>query len=217
MKKILLLIFALNLTSCQSQTDKNYANVFKNCLTNTDIDLLNKATHNFEKLLIEHYESDDTNANFKKYLNEISSNQSVTRFSADFYLNSNSIHIVSEMEENGTFDKIWIEFDENQEDLEEEIPITTHPGYKEPKEEEIEIYILNTNGLFLECVNENSTNKEINEVLNSLSKYGDISPSIPASAINEIMNKNDFNNEINKVIVTIGFYYNMVNLLNRNP
>ncbi len=31
------------------------------------------------------------------------------------------------------------------------------------------------------------------------------------------INKNDFNVGLNKVIVAVGFYYDTVNLLNKNP
>lgn len=54
-------------------------------------------------------------------------------------------------------------------------------------------------------------------MLNSQSEYGDISSSIVASTMVNKMKKKDFNNGLNKVIVAIGFYYNMVNLLNENP
>ena len=214
-KKILLLILTINLLSCQSQTDENYADKLKNCLSDKDVDLLNNATSLFEKKLSEHYGGSDNNENFINYLTELSSMQAGRKFTAEFYLNSNSIQIVNEMEKTGTFNKIWSEFieDENQ----EEIPIVVAPGYEEPEKEKLELYILNSNGLYLECINKVSENKGIKDVLNSQSEYGDISPSIIAGAIKNAVTKTDFDNGLNKVIVAIGFYYNIVDLLHKNP
>ena len=213
--KILLLILTISVISCQSQTDKNYANELKSCLTNEDVDLLNKATSHFEKLLSEHYENSDNSENFYNYLTEIGSIQTEMNFKADFYLNSSSVEILDEMEETGMFGKIWTEFIEDLN--EEEIPITAPLGYEEPEKEKIELYILNSNGLYLECINKESKNEEVKEVLNSQSEYGDISPSIIAGAMKNAMKKTDFDNGLNKTIVAIGFYYNIVDLLNRNP
>ncbi|MRT17757.1 hypothetical protein F3C99_12420 [Vitellibacter sp. q18] len=214
-KKILLLILTINLLSCQSQTDANYADELKNCLSDKDVDLLNKATSLFEKKLSEHYESSDNNENFINYLTNLGSIQTERNFTAEFYLNSNSIQMVDEMEKTGTFKKIWSKFIEDEN--EEEIPFAVVPGYEEPEEEKLELYILNSNGLYLECVNKVLENKGIIDVLNSQSKYGDISPSIIAGAMKNEVNKADFDNGLNKVIVAIGFYYNIVNLLNKNP
>jgi hypothetical protein len=214
-KKILLLILAMNLLSCQSQTDANYADELKNCLSDKDVDLLNKATALFEKKLSEHYGSTDSNENFINYLTDLGSIQNESNFTAEFYLNSNSIQMVDEMEKTGTFKKIWSEFIEDEN--EEEIPIAVAPEYEEPVEQKLELYILNSNGLYLECINKVSENNGIKDVLNSQSKYGDISPSIIAGAMKNAVNKTDFDNGLNKVIVAIGFYYNIVNLLNKNP
>ena len=62
-----------------------------------------------------------------------------------------------------------------------------------------------------------SENEEVKAVLNSQSDYGDISPKIIAGAMRNAMIKSDFDNGLNKVIVAIGFYYDIVNLLNKNP
>lgn len=213
--KFLLLILTINLISCQAQTDKNYADELKNCLSNDDVNLLNKATSHFEKLLSEHYQNSDNSENFNNYLTEIGSIQTEMNFTADFYLNRSSIEILDEMEENGTFGKIWIEFIEDAK--EDEIPIAVPPGYEEPEKEKIDLYILNSNGLYLECINKKSDNDEVKEVLNSQSQYGDISPSIMAGAMKNAMKKTDFDKGLNKTIIAIGFYYNIVDLLNRNP
>lgn len=212
--KILLFFLTISVLSCQSQTDANYADELKSCLSKKDVALLNKATSHFEKLLSEHYENSDNSENFNNYLTEIGSIQTEMNFKADFYLNSSSVEILDEMEEIGTFGKIWTEFIEDAN--EEEIPITAPPGYEEPEKEKTELYILDSNGLYLECINKKSDNEEIKEVLNSQSEYGDISPSIIAGAMKNAMKKNDFDNGLNKTIVAIGFYYNIVDLLNRN-
>ena len=205
----------INFISCQAQTDKNYADELKNCLSNDVVNLLNKATSHFEKLLSEHYQNSDNSENFNNYLTEIGSIQKDMNFTADFYLDSSSIEILDEMEESGTFGKIWTEFIEDAN--EEEIPITAPQEYEESEKEKIQLYILNSNGLYLECINKKSDNEEIKEVLNSQSEYGDISPSIIAGTMKNAMKKTDFDNGLNKTIVAIGFYYNIVDLLNRNP
>jgi|SRR5690554_975264 len=215
LNKILFLILTISLFSCQSQTDANYADELKSCLSDKDVELLNKATSHFEKLLSEHYQNTDNNENFINYLSELGSIQTERNFTADFYQNSNSIEIVDEMEKNGTFGKIWTEFIEDED--EEEIPIVVAPGYEEPEKEKIELYVLNSNGLYLECINKVSNNKGIKEILNSQSEYGDVAPTIIAGAMKNEMKKTDFDSGLNKTIIAIGFYYDIVNLLNKNP
>jgi hypothetical protein len=213
-KKVLLLILTISMFSCQSQTDANYANDLKNCLSDKDVDLLNKATSHLEKQLSEHYDNTDNNENFNNYLTELGSIQTIGNFRNEFYLNSISIEIVDEMEKTGTFNEIWTEYIENEV---EEIPIAVAPGYEEPEKEKLKLYNLNSNGLYLECINKISGNNGIKEVLNLQSEYGDMSPLIIAGAMKKEITKADFDNGLNKVIISIGFYYNIVNLLNKNP
>jgi len=210
-KNLLILILTFSVFSCQSQTDQKYAESLRNCLTDSDIEILNKATYEFEQKLSKHYGSADNNQNFLSYLTELASLHS-SNIKADFFLNEKSINILNELEE-GTFKKIWAEFVED----EEEIPIAVAPGYEEEEEEKIELYVLNSDGDYLKCINENSDNEFIKEILNSQSLYEDISPSLIASALMQNMTKSDFDDGLNKVIIAIGFYYDTVNLLNKNP
>ena len=57
-------------TSCQFRVDKSYADDLKGCLTNDDIEVLNKATYLFEQKLKKHYKSTDNNSNFLNYLED---------------------------------------------------------------------------------------------------------------------------------------------------
>ena len=213
-KKILLLILTFSVISCQSQTNNKYADNLKNCLTDSDVEILNNATYLFEQKLSKHYGSTDNNENFIAYLTELGSIQ-YSNFKADFYLNDKSIKIVNELEEIGTFKKIWAEFVEDEN--EDEIPIAVAQEYEESEIENLELYVLNSNGDYLNCINKNSDNEAVKEILNSQSEYGDIAPSIIASALKQKMQKSDFDDGLNKVIVAIGFYYDIVNLLNKNP
>lgn len=216
LKKISLLILLVCTISCnQSETDKKYADSFKGCLNDSDIEILNRATFLFEQKLEDHYGSTDSKANFNIYLEELGSIERRLNVPLTFYLNDKSIAIIKELESRGTFNKIWTKFVE--EESEEEISIAVAPGYEEPKREKLEIYTLNPNGDYLKCINSKSNNEGIKEVLNSQTKYGDIAPSIIAGALKQRMTKSDFDNGLNKVIVAIGFYYDMVNLLNKNP
>lgn len=210
-KNLLILILTFSVISCQSQTDQKYAESLRNCLTDSDVEILNKATYEFEQKLSKHYGSADNNQNFLSYLTELASLHS-SNIKADFFLNEKSINILNELEEVGTFKKIWTEFVD-----EEEIPIAVAPGYKEAEEEKLELYVLNPDGDYLKCINQNSNNEFIKEILNSHSEYGDIAPSLIASALKQNMTKSDFDDGLNKVIVAIGFYYDTVNLLNKNP
>lgn len=201
-------------TSCQFRVDKNYADDLKGCLTNDDIEVLNKATYLFEQKLKKHYKSTDNNSNFLNYLEDLSSIQNIGNFKLDFYLNSESFQVIKELEDKVTFDKIWIQFIDDKDD--DEIPIAVISEGKEHKKETLNIYSLNPYGDYLNCLNKNHENEEIKALLNSQSNYGNISPSIIASAFQQKFNKGDFNNELNKVIVAIGFYYDTVNLLQKN-
>ncbi|MCT8341257.1 hypothetical protein MG296_14415 [Flavobacteriaceae bacterium TK19130] len=214
-RTILLLILIINFYSCQSQTDKNYADDLNGCLLDTDIELLNRATLHFEKLLAEHYENSKHNENFYSYLTTISSIQTKRSLKADFFLESKSIRILEEMEKAGTFDKIWTEFIENE--SEEETVIALQPGYEEPEKEKLELFVLNPNGMYIQCINQSPIRKEVKDVLNSQSEYGDVAPSIIAGALRDAITESDLEKGLNKVIISIGFYYNIVNLLNKNP
>lgn len=211
-KKLLLLILTFSVISCQSQTNQKYAESLRNCLTESDLKILNKATYEFEQKLSKHYGSADNNQNFLSYLTKLASLHS-SNIKADFFLNEKSINILNELEEGGTFKKIWTEF---VEDL-EEIPITVVPGYKEEEEEKLEIYVLNPDGDYFKCINENTNNRFAKKILNSQSEYGDIAPLLIAISLRQNMRKSDFDDGLNKVIVAIGFYYHIVNLLNKNP
>ncbi len=215
LNKLWLFICIVSTASCQFQADKKYADDLKGCLTDKDVKILNKATYLFEQKLKEHYENSDNNTNFYKYLNDLGSIQTLSSFKKDFYLNDESIQIINELENKGTFNKIWIEFIDDDES--DEIPIAVLPEYEDPKKEKIEIYSLNPNGDYLNCINKTNKNEAIKEILNSQSNYGNIAPSIIARAMKQKINKNDFNVGLNKVIVAVGFYYDTVNLLNKNP
>ena len=78
-------------------------------------------------------------------------------------------------------------------------------------------YVLNPDGDYLKCLNSNYSNEAIKEVLNAQTKYGDISPSIIAGAMNSKLKKEDFENDMTKLVVAFALYYNMVNLLIDNP
>lgn len=215
-KKIYLVVLILSTVLCRSQTDKNYADELKACLTDSDVDILNKATYFFEQKLAAHYGSTNSNKNFITYLTELGTIRFTSSLTADFFLNDQSIKIVNELEGSGTFNKIWTQFveDEQQED---DIPIAVAPKYKEPEKEKLELYILNPTGDYLSCINKKSDNEAIKEILNLQSKYEDIASSIITNVLRQKVNERDFDNGLNKVIVAIGFYYDTVNLLRKNP
>ncbi|MCR8668066.1 hypothetical protein NO995_10260 [Aestuariibaculum sp. M13] len=215
-KKVSLLIIMICTISCnQAQTDKHYADDLKGCLNDNDIEILNRATFLFEKMLAEHYGSTNNKANFNTYIEELGSIPKRLNVPLSFYLNDKSVAMIKELESSGTFNKIWIKFVEKEN--EKEIPIVAASEYEEPESEKLEIYTLNPNGDYLKCINNVSNNEGFKEVLNSQTKYGDIAPTIIAGALKQKITVNDFNNGLNRVIIAIGFYYDMVNLLNKNP
>src|SRR5690606_10049927 len=112
-----------------------------------------------------------------------------SNFRADFFLDENSIKKLNELEEQGMFNKIWMDFvdDENQ----DEIPIAVAPGYEEEEEKKLELYVLNPDGDYLRCINKNSTNEVVKEILNSQSEQGDIAPSIIAGVLRKNLKKSD--------------------------
>ena len=217
MNKILLLLFISISLSCTSQKESNYADKLANCLTETDINVLNEATLLFEKKLEEHYKRKNPNKNFKSYIEDLGSIPPNYDFSPDFYSNDKTAEIIKEMKENKTFQKIWIKYEEDNSEEEIAIVSLSDEIEEEPEQEELITHVLNPNGDYLKCLNSNYSNEPIKEVLNAQTKYGDIAPSIIAGAMNTKLKEEDFENDMNKVVVTIALYYNMVNLLIENP
>ena len=216
-KKYLQLIIIILLISCQSNNETNYVEDMKNCLSSEDVEFLNEATLIFENKLSEYYNDKDSNQNFYQYLTDISSFKTERNFTAKFYLDKDAVDIIDKMKNAGTFKKIWTKYEKPE--YEEEIPIIVSPEYENQNNEEddIIIYVLDSNGQYLNCLNKITVNEKILEVLNSQSKYGDISSSIIAGAMKNQMEKSDLKSGLNKNIIAINFYYNIVNLLNENP
>ncbi|NEV95038.1 hypothetical protein G3567_12915 [Psychroflexus sp. YR1-1] len=217
MNKSLLLFFISISLSCTSQKRFNYADKLADCLTENDINVLNKATSLFEKKLEEHYKRKNPNKNFKSYIEDLGSIPPNYDFSPDFYSNDKTAEIIKEMKENKTFEKIWSKY--KVDNSEEEIAIVSlsQEIEEEPEQKELITYVLNPNGDYLKCLNSNYSNDPIKEVLNAQTKYGDIANSIIAGAMNKKLKEEDFGNEMNKVVVAFALYYNMANLLIDNP
>ena len=199
--------------SCQSKTDNKYADDLRGCLTDNDISILNKATGLFENKLIELYGNEDINQNYLTYLSEMSAIPFKPDFPQDFFLNPKSTQIMEELEKNGTYNKIWATFVEEESEADEEIPIAISPEYEEPEREKYDIDVLNKNGDYLKCMLSKNDTKKVTEILNRQADLGDINTLIIAGALKENMKKSDFENGLNKVVIAIGFYYDFVNMI----
>jgi hypothetical protein len=215
--KILLLFLITILFSCTSQKESNYAGKLAGCLDENDIKILNEATLVFRGELAEHYHQKNENKNFKSYLEDLSAIPPNYDFSPDFYVNERTVGILKKLKENGTFQKIWTKYEENNSEDEIDIVSLSDEREEESEQEELITYVLNPDGDYLKCINSNYTNETIKEVLNAQTKYGDISPSIIAGAMNSKLKKEDFENDMTKLVVAFALYYNMVNLLTDHP
>lgn len=215
--KILLLFLITILFSCTSQKESNYAGKLSGCLNENDINVLNEATLIFKEELTKHYNQKNDNKNFKSYIEDLSAMPPNHDFAPDFYVNEKAVEIIKKLKENRTFQKIWTKYELNN--SEQEITLVSFPDEieEESEQEELITYVLNPDGDYLKCINSNYTNETIKEVLNAQTKYGNISPSIIAGAMNSKLKKEDFENDMTKLVVAFALYYNMVNLLIDHP
>jgi hypothetical protein len=216
LKKLLILILTINLVSCQSQTSKNYADKLKICLPSNDIEILNNATEHFEYKLIELYGNENLNQNYLKFLSAMSQPNLAPEFPRDFFVNSKSTQILNDLFSSGTSTGIWIAYEEGDSEFEETIQITSMSDETEPEKEELKIDVLNPNGEYLKCLVKENETKIMNDVLTRMSEIGGLSPSLTSRALKNNLTESDFDNGLNKVAVAIGFYYDIVKLINDN-
>ncbi len=214
--KILLLIFTVLTISCKSQNKLNYAEHLSGCLTDNDIELLNKVTHIFEQKLYEYYGDKNDSKNFISFLNDLSSRPPILK-SPEFYYNDQTIKLLEELKQNETYGKIWIDNDDEDYSLNEDVDIVQLEGVNVPNSKELKMTVINPNGDYLNCIINNYSNTTIKEVLIAQSKYGDIATSILASVLRKQLTEKDFDNELNKLIVAISLYYDMTIFLKNNP
>ena len=214
-KRILFLILPLLITSCNSQNISNYAEKLSDCLSESDIELLNKATYIFELKLADYYGNKDSKQNFIAYINDLGSIPPTLK-SSEFYYNDETVEIIKELKQNKTFEKIWLDYEEDD-SQEEDIEIAQLEGIEEPEIEELKLTILNPNGEFLDCVNSNYQNPTVKKVLAAQAEYGNIASSILAGVLKKQLTEKDFENGLNKLIVAITLYYDMTNLIENNP
>ena len=214
-KQLSILVLTYCIFSCQTKTGGTYADDLQGCLTNSDIIILNKATSHFENKLTELYGNEDINQNYLMYLSEMGAIPFEPDFPSDFFLNPKSTRIMKELKQNGTYRKIWVKFVEEENENDEEIPITTYSGYEEPERETFDIDVLNKNGSYLKCMLSKNDNKTVTDILERQADLGDINTLMIAAVLKENMKKSDFENGLNKVVVAIGFYYDFVNIISK--
>ncbi|MFD0976988.1 hypothetical protein [Salinimicrobium gaetbulicola] len=214
-KRIFLLIFSVVTISCKSQNHFNYSKGFSDCLSNKDIELLDKATQIFEQKLSEYYGGKNANENFMLYLKDSGSIPPSLK-PPKFYYNHESLEIIQELKRNGTYEKIWRDYDPDD-SSEDNIEIIQLDGSDEPERKPLKMAFLDPNGDYLDCIKRYYSNKPIKEVLIIQSEHGDIATSVIASVLKKQLKEKDFENGLNKVIVAISSYYEMTILLKNNP
>ncbi|PQB05766.1 hypothetical protein [Aureitalea marina] len=193
----------------------NFAESLSGCLEDKDILALNNATVYVELLLDGHYGNSNSNENFYAFLTDLSSPGFISNFEKDFFINEFSVQLLYELEESGTFDKIWtLELPEEEDSI--EIPIAVLPENEESKELDLSIYYIDPKGDYLKCLNEHSKNDKVIEILNSLSEGLSLSPNLIAGALKEAFNNNEVDDQLSKVVISMECYFSIVNLVDKN-
>jgi hypothetical protein len=203
MKKLTLLIISIIFFSCkpESQERINYANFFENCLTKKEINLLNKGCKLFEKELFKNYESEKISNNYKNFLEDIQT----MRIQRKIFENKETTEFLKNLKKSGLYKKIWRKYKEED----EEVIIITAPMENQEKEAEKDFYQINENGIYFNCLIEQSENENIKAYLKIIKETPNVSPGILASVITNKLNEKEFDTGILRLIIAVNFYYEL--------
>jgi hypothetical protein len=208
--KILILATLLATSGCNSRTSINYADNLKGCLTDEDIMLLNEACLSFELKLINKYKVQKLGQAYKKFLQDVQK----MALPPGFFVTTDSNELLERIRKSKTFDKIWTKLSsvESYEDIE----IITTDGSQIIPQDEFDSYCTNPRGNYIECLTKQNINNAIGKYLETIKSVPGLSPGITSGVLNENLTDTDFDNELTRLIIAIGFYYELVLLLERS-
>jgi len=204
--RIFILAFTLSTTFCHSQT-VGYADILKGCLAETDILLLNEASQVFEDQLAIAYDGQKLGQAYRSFLEDVQA----MNLPPKFFVTTESKKIMGKLESSKAFDQIWTKL--SSVESYEEIQIFTVDGPLAIVEDEFDSYAINPNGGYITCLFKNNESQVVADYLEAVIKDPGLSPGLTASWLKDNLKEEDFNNGLTRLIMAIGFYYEIMLLL----
>ena len=197
-KLIFIIFLILTILSCSNSKKPNYASDLENCLTENDIILINNAVSSFEKKILKKYKNQTIGNAYLSYLKDLNEQN----IDSDFVLSIETKNILDDLKKEGTYAKIW-----------SELEIILHErGRNLEGTKVIDIYTLNPNGIFLNCLIEKTKNELILEHLLEKKEIPETSYGFAVRDFSERLTENDFEENLNRMTIAIVYYYELYSL-----
>ena len=186
-------------TSCNSQAPITYANELENCLTRSEVSLLNSLCESFEGHITKTYNLQPTEA-YKKYLEQLSN----TSFPPDFFKYQSFASDIDKFYNSSIYKKAWVAASSFRKEPEIEIP-PINGGTQE--QEAPDPVVLDPTSDYVQCLMKQNKVKAINDYLEVVNAGIDVSPALIASALKDNFTDEDLNNKLTRLIIAINFHY----------
>jgi len=177
-------------------------------MSDKDLVELKNAVEYFELQLKKKYSTKDLNTAYLTYLESMYSREFDESF-LDFYLDKGAIDILERLKISKTFDKIWISLSTAVSELKDE---NGKPILNDSDNEKL--VIINKYGDYQKCVKESTNNKAIVDYVNFEIENVGLSFPISARNLHKNLRPKDLNDDLNKLVITLGFYYEYVYMMN---
>jgi hypothetical protein len=216
MRRVFCILVSLVFIQCgesPKRTEISEMKILSDCFNNKEMVRLNEGLTIFKQQLKSHYkvEEEINIATYKRYLSDFSK----MTLPRDFFSSKKAKNYLSKIKETSTFKVLYKKYEEPKYENELDIPITTQIGEQEKKEEELPDFIVfNGKGKFSKCLLEKSNNKDLKDYLNAIDEFVDLSPTIKASAMSEIIKKAGEDKDIVVLSITFDLFYGSVLMFN---
>ncbi|MCK7591481.1 hypothetical protein M0G43_12915 [Subsaxibacter sp. CAU 1640] len=184
--------------SCSKSKTPDYASEMKSCLNDTDRKLINDAVQLFEKKLAHKYQRQSIGKAYISYIKELHTQE----VEPDFILSAETKTIIDSLKNGGTYDKIWKKL---------ETILKENNRYKDGVKT-IDIYTLDPNGIYLNCLIETSKNKIIKKHLMRKRETPEFSYAFAVEDFSSNFTEKDFDDNLNRMIIAINYYYELYSL-----
>ncbi len=221
MKKTLYILIFLIFSqygSAQNEEKDNNKNVLFGCLTKKDIDIINEGITIFKEQLKNHYlvETKLDISVYEKYLNDFSR----MRLPRDFFSSKEAINYLKQIKRTSTFNVLYKLYEEPKYEEPEpggiEIPITKRIEVDEKEKEELpDFYVLDGKEKFVTCLIQKSKDKDLKDYFQTLEEISDLSPTIKASVLAELINQHEEDVDVITLSITFDLFYGSILMFNK--
>ncbi len=201
-----IIVFALlvaTISSCQAQSNVNYANELQDCLPVSDIELLNSLASKFEKHLTSIYDLNVTTS-YKKYLQSVATGD----FPKDFFNYSTFQEDIDKFRNSDFYQRSWVKTSSFDEEAIIDVPLTVVDG-KIQKQEIYDPIVLDPTGNYVKCLIDKNDSKTMNDYLEVVKAGIDISPSLVSQALHKNISSEELNDGLTRLIIAINFHYHI--------